>query len=123
MLGTARLKLLGAKSVRLDSDHYERSEIPSLFLTTFTVVLMTAATAAEPQSKNRISKSSPIADSDVKRVTGQLTHIEGWHYTIKDSRGEEVSFGVTQATQDPDKVQEGDYIVAMVGEDRIAPFS
>jgi hypothetical protein len=27
---------------------------------------------------------------------------------------------VTQATQDPDKVQEGDYIVAMVGEDRIA---
>jgi hypothetical protein len=111
MLGTARLKLLGAKSVRLDSDHYERSEIPSLFLTTFTVVLMTAAT------------SSPIADSDVKRVTGQLTHIEGWHYTIKDSRGEEVSFGVTQATQDPDKVQEGDYIVAMVGEDRIAPFS
>jgi len=44
-------------------------------------------------------------------------------YTIKDSRGEEVSFGVTQvtqATQDPDKVQEGDYIVAMVGEDRIA---
>jgi len=49
-----------------------------------------------------------------------LTHIEGWHYTIKDSRGEEVSFGVTEATQDPDKVQEGDYIVAMVGEDRIA---
>jgi hypothetical protein len=64
--------------------------------------------------------TAPIADSDVTRVTGQLTHIEGWHYTIKDSRGEEVSFGVTQATQDPDKVQEGDYIVAMVGEDRIA---
>ena len=54
------------------------------------------------------------------RVTGQLTHIEGWHYTIKDSRGEEVSFGVTSETDDPDKVKEGDHIVAMIREDRIA---
>ena len=94
--------------------------LTSLFLTTFMVALITAVTAAEPQEKTRISETSPIADSDVKRVTGQLTHIEGWHYTIKDPGGEEVSFGVTQATQDPDKVQEGDYIVAMVDEDRIA---
>jgi hypothetical protein len=47
-------------------------------------------------------------------------HIEGWHYTIKDSTGEEVSFGVTSATKDPHKVKEGDHIVAMIGEDRIA---
>ncbi len=54
------------------------------------------------------------------RVTGQLTHIEGWHYTIKDARGEELSFGVTSATKDPDRVKEGDYIVVMIGDDRIA---
>lgn len=94
--------------------------LTSLFFTSFIVAVTAAVTAAETQSKTRISESAPVADSDVTRVTGQLTHIEGWHYTIKDSRGEEVSFGVIQATQDPDKVQEGDYIVAMVGEDRIA---
>ena len=44
-----------------------------------------------------------------QRLTGQLTHIEGWHYTIKDSKGEEVSFGVTSETDDPDKVKEGDH--------------
>ena len=47
-------------------------------------------------------------------------HIEGWHYTIKDSKGEEVSFGVTSETDDPDKVKEGDHIVAMIREDRNA---
>jgi len=55
-----------------------------------------------------------------QRLTGQLTHIEGWHYTIKDSKGEEVSFGVTSETDDPDKVKEGDHIVAVIREDRIA---
>jgi hypothetical protein len=65
-------------------------------------------------------KAAEQGDAEVKRITGQLTHIEGWHYTIKDSKGEEVSFGVTQATQDPDKVKEGDHILAMVGEDKIA---
>ena len=94
--------------------------LTSLFFTSLIVAVMATVTAAEPQDKTRISETPPVADSGVTRVTGQLTHIEGWHYTIKDSRGEEVSFGVTQAAQDPDKVQEGDYIVAMVGEDRIA---
>ena len=97
--------------------------LTSLLFTSFIVAVIATVTAAEPQGKTRISETAPVADSDVTRVTGQLTHIEGWHYTIKDSRGEEVSFGVTQATQDPDKVQEGDYIVAMVGEDRIARTS
>lgn len=94
--------------------------LTSLLFTSFIVAVMATVTAAEPQGKTRISEPAAVADSDATRVTGQLTHIDGWHYTIKDSRGEEVSFGVTQATQDPDKVQEGDYIVAMVGEDRIA---
>ena len=74
---------------------------------------------AAAQEDKSTGTSNP-QDTQGKRVTGQLTHIEGWHYTIKDTRGEEVSFGVTSVTQDPDKVKEGDYIVAMVGEDRIA---
>jgi hypothetical protein len=91
-----------------------------LLLLVFAVTTTTAVSAAEQENKPGASNAPSAADIEVKRVTGQLTHIEGWHYTIKDSRGEEVSFGVTQATQDPDKVKEGDHIVAMVGEDRIA---
>ena len=53
-------------------------------------------------------------------MTGQLTHIEGWHYTIRDAGGQEVSFGVTSETDDPDKVREGDHIIAIIREDRIA---
>lgn len=89
-------------------------------LIVFAVASMTLVGAAEPGVKSEAPTTPPAGDTEVKRVTGQLTHIEGWHYTIKDSRGEEVSFGVTSATQDPDKVKEGDHIVAMVGEDRIA---
>lgn len=77
--------------------------------------------AGEEDRSGSVS-ASPAPDTQVKRLTGQLTHIEGWHYTIKDSTGEEVSFGVTQATQDPDKVKEGDHIIALIGEDRIARF-
>jgi hypothetical protein len=33
---------------------------------------------------------------------------------------EEVSFRVTSDTKDPDMVKEGDYIVVMIGDDRIA---
>jgi hypothetical protein len=53
-------------------------------------------------------------------MTGHLTHIEGWHYTIKGARAEEVRFSATSATQDLHKVKEGNHIVAMIGEDRIA---
>ena len=36
-------------------------------------------------------------------------------------RGEELSFGVTSATKDPDRVKkEEDHIVVMIGDDRIA---
>jgi hypothetical protein len=91
------------------------------------VVLMTLSFSsavllrgAEQEDKSEAPGTSSSPDTQVKRMTGQLTHIDGWHYTIKDSRGEEVSFGVTSETQDPDKVKEGDHIVAMVGEDRIA---
>jgi hypothetical protein len=91
-----------------------------LFILVAVVASMTVVKASEQGGKSEAPTPPPAADTEVKRVTGQLTHIEGWHYTIKDSRGEEVSFGVTQATQDPDKVKEGDHIVAMVGEDRIA---
>ena len=94
--------------------------IGSLLLIVFTVASLTGVKAAEQAERSEAPAAPAAGDTEVKRVTGQLTHIEGWHYTIKDSRGEEVSFGVTQATQDPDKVKEGDHIVAMVGEDRIA---
>ena len=94
--------------------------IGSLLLIVFTVASMTGVKAAEQAERSEAPAAPAAGDTEVKRVTGQLTHSEGWHYTIKDSRGEEVSFGVTQATQDPDKVKEGDHIVAMVGEDRIA---
>jgi hypothetical protein len=76
--------------------------------------------AAELEDRSGSSGMSESTDIQGKRVTGQLTHIEGWHYTIKESTGEEVSFGVTSATKDPHKVKEGDHIVAMIGEDRIA---
>ena len=76
--------------------------------------------SAEQEAKSGPSGISGTPDKQGTRVTGQLTHIEGWHYTIKDSRGEEVSFGVTSETDDPDKVKEGDHIVAVIREDRIA---
>jgi len=75
---------------------------------------------AEQEDMSGPPGMSVTPDTQGKRVTGQLTHIEGWHYTIKDSRGEEVSFGVTSETDDPDKVKEGDHIVAVIREDRIA---
>lgn len=75
---------------------------------------------AEQEDKSQSTSTPHQPDTQGTRVTGQLTHIEGWHYTIKDSAGQEVSFGVTSVTKDPDKVKEGDFIVAMVGDDRIA---
>ena len=90
--------------------------IVSVLVIALTIFSAIALPAAEQEDK----RTGAAADSQATRVTGQLTHIEGWHYTIKDSRGEEVSFGVTSVTKDPDKVKEGDYIVAMVGSDRIA---
>jgi predicted thioesterase len=38
----------------------------------------------------------------------------------KGLQGEEVSFGVTSETDDPDKVKEGEHIIAVIREDRIA---
>ena len=75
---------------------------------------------AEQAGKSGPPRMSVAVDVQGSRVTGQLTHIEGWHYTIKDSKGEEVSFGVTSETDDPDRVREGDHIVAVIREDRIA---
>ena len=76
--------------------------------------------AAAQEDKSASAGMSQSPESQGKRVIGQLIHIEGWHYTIKDSSGEEVSFGVTSATKDPDQVKEGDQIIAMIGDDRIA---
>ena len=75
---------------------------------------------AELENKSGPPGMSTTPATQGQRLTGQLTHIEGWHYTIKDSKGEEVSFGVTSETDDPDKVKEGDHIVAVIREDRIA---
>ena len=80
---------------------------------------LTVLRSAE-QEGTEPSGMSGTPDKQGTRITGQLTHIEGWHYTIKDSRGEEVSFWVTSETDDPDKVKEGDHIVAVIREDRIA---
>ena len=76
--------------------------------------------AGNSGATSRSSDKQQSSDAKGTRVTGQLTHIEGWHYTIKDAGGQEVSFGVTSETDDPDKVKEGDHIVAMIREDRIA---
>jgi hypothetical protein len=53
-------------------------------------------------------------------LRGQLIHIEGWHYTIKDTTGQELSFGVTAVTKLLSTVKEGDHIIAMIGDDNIA---
>ena len=76
--------------------------------------------AAGSKVKAESTGNQQSSDTKGTRVTGQLTHIEGWHYTIKDAAGKEVIFGVTSETDDPDKVKEGDHIVAMIREDRIA---
>ena len=75
---------------------------------------------AEQEDKSGAPGTSIAPGTEAKRLTGQLTQIEGWHYTIKDSKGEEDSFGVTSETDDPDKVKEGDHIVAMIRENRNA---
>ncbi|HXV67890.1 MAG TPA: hypothetical protein VD738_03120 [Nitrospira sp.] len=82
------------------------------------VVVLSLSTGVVVRAGEQEDKSSHEIQG--KRVTGQLIHIEGWHYTIKDSTGEEVSFGVTSVTKDPDQVKEGDQIIAMIGDDRIA---
>lgn len=92
-------------------------------LVVFAMLFFTSAMgvqSAEQKDTSRSGGLSQPADTQGNRVTGELTHIEGWHYTIKDSAGQEVSFGVTSDTKDPDKVKEGDHIVAVIGEDRIA---
>lgn len=97
-----------------------KSWLTALILAACTTVSSALIGAAEQDDKFVSGGSPQSPQTQGKRVTGQLTHIEGWHYTIKESSGEEVSFGVTSATQDPHKVKEGDQIVAMIGEDRIA---
>jgi Rieske Fe-S protein len=93
-----------------------------LGLMVFTVICTSTMVvrSAQPEDKSRSAGQTQPADAQGTRVTGELTHIEGWHYTIKDSTGQEVSFGVTSDTKDPDKVKEGDHIVAVIGEERIA---
>ena len=91
-----------------------------VILTACLIISSPLIAVAQQEDKSTSGGSSQSPQTQGKRVTGQLTHIEGWHYTIKESGGEEVSFGVTSATQDPHKVKEGDHIVAMIGEDRIA---
>jgi hypothetical protein len=61
--------------------------------------------AVEAGKQHSTSSVTQTAETQGTRVTGQITHIEGWHYTIKDSTGQEVSFGVTSETDDPHKVQ------------------
>ena len=104
---------------------YERRS--DLKMWVWLIVLMTLSFSsvvvlrgAEQEDKSQAPGMSIAPETQGKRVTGQLTHIEGWHYTIKDSRGEEVSFGVTSETDDPDKVKGGDHIIAVIREDRIA---
>ena len=64
--------------------------------------------SAEQPGKAKSAGVDHPAETQGTRVTGQLTHIEGWHYTIKDTTGQEVSFGVTSDTKDSDQVKEGD---------------
>lgn len=97
-----------------------RARITSVILTILTLSLVGVARPAPPDDKAGSLGMAQSPDAQGTRLIGQLTHIEGWHYTIKDSTGQEVSFGVTSETQDPDKVKEGDHIVAIIREDKIA---
>src|SRR5215218_5731944 len=97
-----------------------KAMIALVLVATFTFTVPVVVRSAEREDKTKSAGLAQPADTQGTRVAGQLTHIEGWHYTIKDSTGQEVSFGVTSDTKDPDRVKEGDHIVAMIGEDRIA---
>ena len=78
------------------------------------------AGGTEQESKSGSTGSSHSSETKGKRVTGQLIHIEGWHYTVKDNAGQELSFGVTDSTKLLSPVNEGDFVVAMIGDDNIA---
>jgi hypothetical protein len=76
--------------------------------------------ATEQEDKSGSTGMSHSSETKGKRLTGQLVHIEGWHYTVKDNTGQEVSFGVTALTKLLSSVKEGGYVVAMIGDDNIA---
>ena len=76
--------------------------------------------ATEQEGKSDSSGMSHSSESKGKRLTGQLVHIEGWHYTVKDTTGQEVSFGVTALTKLFSNVKEGDHVVVLIGDDNIA---
>ena len=78
------------------------------------------AWGTEQESKSGSAESSHASEAKGKRVTGQLIHIEGWHYTVKDNAGQEQSFGVNDSTKLLSAVNEGDFVVAMIGDDNIA---
>jgi hypothetical protein len=74
----------------------------------------------EQQGKSGSTGPSQSPETDGNQLRGQLIHIEGWHYTIKDTTGQEVSFGITEVTKLLHPVKEGDHIIAMIGDGNIA---
>ena len=72
------------------------------------------------EKKSGSTDMSHSSETKAKQLTGQLMHIEGWHYTIKDSTGQEMSFAVTARTNLLSTVKEGDYVVAMIGDENTA---
>lgn len=81
---------------------------------------VTVVWATEQEGQSGSSGQSHSPETKGKRIMGQLTHIEGWHYTVKDNTGQEISFGVTALTKLLSAVKEGDFVVAMIGEENIA---
>jgi hypothetical protein len=54
---------------------------------TLTLAAKTAVGAAEQGDKTEAASTSPTPDTQLKRVTGLLTHIEDWHYTKRTPQG------------------------------------
>jgi hypothetical protein len=73
-----------------------------------------------------VSRASRKRGAHGRRAASQvescpaLIHIEGWHYTIKDNTGQEFSFAVTAITKLLSTIKEGDYVVAMIGDENTA---
>jgi hypothetical protein len=62
------------------------------------LIISSAIVVWAEENKSGSTDMSHSSETKAKQLTGQLIHIEGWHYTIKDSTGQEVSFAVTART-------------------------
>ena len=58
------------------------------------IALMTSSLvvwATEQEDKSGLPGKSHSSEAQGKRLTGQLIHIGGWHYTVKDTPGKKLA--------------------------------